>query len=236
MQREVLGRYHMTDPNTWYAQSRSVAGAERPGQPGQTPETTKEPPYYLRSSGPATRTPVFSQTTVFVPRGRVQPRELPLGGRGGDQSGLRQIARAADVGHPADRRPGQTFNAMTNDPRSPSAAHLHEPGWPLGEVRQPADFADGQRSALRGADLHDAAGQHRTGTYPALAYVVSGSASTSASAARCRRPLTRCSPAMRVPTPASYPAARRPQVRRRIPPVARHRRRPTARRPPIRRP
>ena len=110
VQREVLTRYHMTDPNSWFQQSDLWQVPADPTQvtPGQTTETTKagpaEPPYYLSIKWPGDKCPGVQPDGGLRAQPARQPRVLPLGGRGGDQPRLRPVAGAADVGHPADRR------------------------------------------------------------------------------------------------------------------------------------
>ena len=63
VQRQILARYHMTDPDNWYSQSSlwevpndPVAGASA---------QTKEPPFYLSVKWPGDDDPIFSLTSVL---------------------------------------------------------------------------------------------------------------------------------------------------------------------------
>ena len=168
MQREILGRYHMTNPYTWYAQSDlwQVPNAD----PVKANSDAKEPPYYLKSSGPATRKPV-SQTTVFVPRGRSNLASYlaVVAEATSPDYGKLRVLRMSDT-HQIDG-PGQSFNAINNDPK---VAETLQPslkgGGRVGDLRQPADSADGS-GLLYVAPVYTMR-QGNTGSYPALAYVV----------------------------------------------------------------
>lgn len=67
VQREVLGRYHVTSPGVWYGSSDLWQIPPDPVKPGSQ---VKEPPYYLSIKWPGDEAPVFSLTSVFVPSGR----------------------------------------------------------------------------------------------------------------------------------------------------------------------
>ncbi|MET0694902.1 MAG: UPF0182 family protein [Propionibacteriaceae bacterium] len=68
VQRQILARYHMTDPGNWYQQSGLW---EIPNDPviGANSQA-KETPYYLSVKWPGDDRAIFSLTTVYVPRGR----------------------------------------------------------------------------------------------------------------------------------------------------------------------
>ena len=68
VQRSILARYHMTDPYNWYLQSGLW---EVPNDPvGGANSNAKETPYYLSVKWPGDEDPIFSLTSVYVPRGR----------------------------------------------------------------------------------------------------------------------------------------------------------------------
>ena len=67
VQREVLGRYHVTSPGVWYGSSDLW---QIPPDPVKAGTQAKEPPYYLSIKWPGDEAPVFSLTSVFVPSGR----------------------------------------------------------------------------------------------------------------------------------------------------------------------
>ena len=116
VQRQILSRYHMTDPMAWYQQSDLWRVPDDPRA-----KDTKEPAYFLSIKWPGDETSVFSQTTVFVPNEREN-----LGA---------YMAVVADASHPGYGRirvlrlsdthqvpgPNQTFNAIQTDQRVQSS-------------------------------------------------------------------------------------------------------------------
>ncbi len=122
VQRQLLGRYHMIEPYTWYQQSDLWQVPPDPTQttPGQTTEPTArtgpaEPPYYLSIKWPGDDVPVFSQTAVFVPNGRANLASYlaVVAEASSPDYGKLRVLRMSDT-HQIDG-PGQTLNAMTTD-------------------------------------------------------------------------------------------------------------------------
>jgi len=121
VQRQVLARYHMTDPNSWFQQSDLWQVPPDPTQttPGQTTEPTKagpaEPPYYLSIKWPGDSEPVFSQTAVFVPNQRANLASYlsVVAEATSPDYGRLRVLRMSDTQQIAG--PGQTLNAMTTD-------------------------------------------------------------------------------------------------------------------------
>lgn len=66
VQRTMLGRYHVSNPDTWYKQNDLWTV---PSDPVGS-STSSEPAYYLSIKWPGDTKAVFSQTSVFVPNGR----------------------------------------------------------------------------------------------------------------------------------------------------------------------
>lgn len=123
VQRQMLTRYHMTDPNSWYQQSDlwQVPADPVGTMPGQSETGTSaaaEPPYYLSIRWPGENTsPVFSQTAVFVPYGRqnlASYLSVVAEATSPDYGRLR-VLRMSDTQQIAG--PSQTANAMTTDPQ-----------------------------------------------------------------------------------------------------------------------
>ena len=112
VQRQLLGRYHMTDPGAWYQQSDLW---EIPPEPTVANATTKEPPYYLSIRWPNEPQPVFSLTSVFVPKGRQNLASYLAVNADAASPGYGQlrVLRMSDT-HQIDG-PGQTYNAIMND-------------------------------------------------------------------------------------------------------------------------
>ncbi|MCC6496055.1 MAG: UPF0182 family protein [Propionibacteriaceae bacterium] len=122
VQRQVLTRYHMTDPNSWFQKSDLWQVPPDPTTqttPGQTAEATKagpaEPPYYLSIKWPGDEAPVFSQTAVFVPNGRANLASYlsVVAEATSPDYGRLRVLRMSDTQQIAG--PGQTLNAMTTD-------------------------------------------------------------------------------------------------------------------------
>lgn len=113
VQREILARYHVSDPYVWYG---STDLWEIPVDPVQTDAQLREPTYYLSIRWPGDETPVFSQTAVFVPRGRQNLAAylaVNADAASPDYGSLR-ILRMSDT-QQIDG-PGQTQNAITQNP------------------------------------------------------------------------------------------------------------------------
>ncbi len=68
VQREILARYHMTDPGVWYQNSELWRVPEDPLT--DAPAGAKESPYYLSIKWPEDPSAVFSLTSTYVPDGR----------------------------------------------------------------------------------------------------------------------------------------------------------------------
>lgn len=112
VQRELLGRYHVTDPLEWY---RGNDQWDTPVDP-VSPTKQKENPYYLSVKWPGDPGPVFSQTSVFTPRGRDNlAGYLAVDADASSPGyGRLRILRMSDT-RQIDG-PTQTFNEMNNDP------------------------------------------------------------------------------------------------------------------------
>lgn len=113
VQRQMLARYHMTDPGAWYQQSDLW---EIPTEPTQQPTATaKEPPYYLSVKMPGQPKPVFSLTTTFVPKGRQNLASyLAVNADAASPDyGSFRVLRLPDS-HQIDG-PGQSYSAIMSD-------------------------------------------------------------------------------------------------------------------------
>ncbi|HOC12482.1 MAG TPA: UPF0182 family protein [Propionicimonas sp.] len=121
VQRQLLTRYHMTDPNSWYQQSDlwQVPADPTLTTPGQSAETARsgpaEPPYYLSIKWPGDASPVFSQTGVFVPNGRANLASYisVVAEASSPDYGRMRVLRMSDTHQIAG--PSQTLTAMTTD-------------------------------------------------------------------------------------------------------------------------
>lgn len=126
VQRQVLARYHMTDPNAWYQKSDLWQVPNDPtkattttnpttGQSQTQSSTGLEPTYYLSIKWPGDENAVFSQTAVFVPKDRsnlASYLSVVAEATSPDYGKLRVLRMSST--HQVDG-PGQTFNAMTSD-------------------------------------------------------------------------------------------------------------------------
>ncbi|GAA3696791.1 UPF0182 family protein [Zhihengliuella alba] len=65
IQREVLGKYHVTDPDNFY---ESNDAWQVPSDP-TSDEQVKQPPYYLSMKMPKQEEETFSLTSTFIPQG-----------------------------------------------------------------------------------------------------------------------------------------------------------------------
>ncbi|HEX8487971.1 MAG TPA: UPF0182 family protein [Propionibacteriaceae bacterium] len=113
VQREVLARYHVTDPGAWYQQSGLWEVPNDPviGANGGAKET----PYYLSVKWPKDPDPIFSLTSVYVPKGRsnlAAYMAVNADASSPDYGRLR-ILRMSDTTQIDG--PGQTANAMVTN-------------------------------------------------------------------------------------------------------------------------
>ncbi|MFC6360261.1 UPF0182 family protein [Luteococcus peritonei] len=111
VQRQVLGRYHTTNPETWFQQSDLW---EVPNDPVSN-DGQKEAPNYLSIKWPGDKQPVFSQTSVMVPRGRENLGAFVAvnADAASSEYGRMRVLKLSDAQQVAG--PGQTFNAMNTD-------------------------------------------------------------------------------------------------------------------------
>ncbi len=110
VQRQILGRYHMTNPDAWYQQSDLWVVPEDPRS-----ADTKEPAYYLSIKWPGDEMPVFSQTAVFVPNERenLGAYMAVVADAASPDYGKLRVLRLSDT-HQVPG-PNQTFNAIQTD-------------------------------------------------------------------------------------------------------------------------
>lgn len=120
VQRQVLARYHMTDPQAWYQQSDlwqvpADPAATLPGQTDTRGTAAAEPPYYLSIKWPGDSSPVFSETAVFVPYNRQNLASYVsvVAEATSPDYGRLRVLRMSDTQQIAG--PSQTANAMTSD-------------------------------------------------------------------------------------------------------------------------
>ncbi|MHA7860147.1 UPF0182 family membrane protein [Tessaracoccus sp. Y36] len=113
-QREILGRYHTTNPGTWYQQSDVW---QVPNDPIRGSESRqKQPPYFLTIRWPGDDEPVYSNTTVFVPKDRenLSVYLAVNSDADSDDYGRMRVLKLSDAEQIAG--PGQTFNFISTNP------------------------------------------------------------------------------------------------------------------------
>jgi len=110
VQRAMLARYHMTDPNTWYQQSDLWQIPENPQNTG-----SEEPTYFLSIKWPGDTAPVFSQTAVYVPNKRFNLGAYlaVVADASSPKYGTLRALKLSDTQQIAG--PGQTYNAIVTD-------------------------------------------------------------------------------------------------------------------------
>lgn len=112
VQRQLMTRYHTTNPLTWIQGSDVWQVPDDPVKGGGK----KEPPYYLSIKWPGDERPVFSQTATFVPSGRENLRAFMAVNADASSEGYGtiRVLQMEDAHQIAG--PGQTMNAITSDP------------------------------------------------------------------------------------------------------------------------
>lgn len=111
LQRGVLGRYHTTNPDTWFQQSDLW---EVPNDPIEG-HGAKEAPNYLSIKWPGQAAPVFSLTSPMVPRGRENLGAYVAVDADATSKGYGTIRVLKLSDRQQVAGPGQTYNAMQTD-------------------------------------------------------------------------------------------------------------------------
>jgi len=127
VQREVLARYHITEPKDWYSQSDMWIVPPDPLKKADERTRPKEPTYFLSIKWPAASrdgkvvpgdaAPVFSQTTVYTPANRVNLSSYMavVADAASPDYGRLRVLRMSDTQQ--IEGPGQAFNSMTTNDR-----------------------------------------------------------------------------------------------------------------------
>lgn len=113
-QREILGRYHTTSPDTWYRQTDIWQVPNDPVRAGQ--QGLKEPPYFLTIRWPGDESPHFANTTVFVPKDRENLSVYMSVNADAttEDYGRMRVLKLSDAEQIAG--PGQTYNFIATNP------------------------------------------------------------------------------------------------------------------------
>lgn len=124
VQRELLGRYHVTDPGKFYQNTEAWSVPNDP----TSNTAVKQPPYYMSLQMPGQTAPAFQLTTSFIPQSvagsdsrNVLYGYLAADGDAGNQKGvraagygkLRLLALPTNTQVPG---PGQVQNKFVSDP------------------------------------------------------------------------------------------------------------------------
>jgi uncharacterized membrane protein (UPF0182 family) len=170
VQRQVLGRYHVTNPDNWY-QNTSLWEIPKDPIAGAT-SNTLEPPFYLSIKWPSTGEPsTFSLTTAFVPKNRsnLAAYFAVNADASSPQYGKLRVLRMSDSSQIDG--PGQSFNAMTTNEK---VADRLRPF--LNQGASSAAFGNLLTLPVGGGLLYVTPvytqRQGSTGSYPALRFVV----------------------------------------------------------------
>ncbi len=171
VQRQILARYHMTNPDNWYQRS-SLWDVPTDPVAGATSQT-KESPFYLSVKWPGDDGPVFSLTTSYVPdkRSNLAAYMAVNADASSPEYGRMRILQMSDTTQIDG--PGQSFNAMTTNE---AVADRLRPF--LNQGASNATFGNLLTLPVGGGLLYvtpvytQRQGQGSTGSYPALRFVV----------------------------------------------------------------
>ena len=138
VQRELMGRYHVTDAESFYKNDDAWSV---PSDPTRTNSDVKQPPYYLSLQMPGQDSPAFSLTTPFIPfvSQNGEARNVLYGflaadadagtGTDGEKAEsygtLRLLELPTDTAVPG---PGQAQNRFNSDPTVSNALNLLRQG------------------------------------------------------------------------------------------------------------
>lgn len=196
VQRQILGKYHMTDPAVWYQENDLW---EVPVDPVGG-NSSKVPPYYLSVRWPAEQEDNFALTSIYVPSNRSNLAAFMAvnADASSENYGQMRVLRMSDSQQTDG--PGQVFAAMTNDATvADTLLRFQNAGT--------AQVSYGNLLTLPvGGGLLNVMPvyvqrQASTGSYPALQFVIVRFGSTVAIDPTLQGPWTRSSPVMPVPAP-----------------------------------
>jgi uncharacterized membrane protein (UPF0182 family) len=135
VQRAILGRYHVTDPTSWYRGDDSWRTPPDPSSATDTDNTSQQPPYYLTMQLPGQDDPTFSLYSTYIPGSNTaESRGVLTGYLAVDaDAGTTQGAKRPDYGKlrllvlPRDTvvsGPTQVQNQFQSDPTIKSQLNL----------------------------------------------------------------------------------------------------------------
>ncbi len=137
MQRAVLGRYHVTDPTSFYSREDAWTTPNDPTAPANT--ALLQPPYYLTMQMPGQDAPSYSLYSTFIPEARGEQSRNVLRGylavdsdagstdgeRADGYGTLRLLTLPEDDNVPG---PGQVQNQFNGDPSISAALNILKQG------------------------------------------------------------------------------------------------------------
>jgi uncharacterized membrane protein (UPF0182 family) len=136
VQRDLLSRYHVTDPGAFFTQQDYWQVPKDPTESSAGPQV--QPAYYLTLQMPGTTAPSFSLTTTFIPTSGASTRDvltgfLAVNADAGDTSGerassygkLQLLELPRDIVVPG---PGQVQNNINSDTTVSQALNLLRQG------------------------------------------------------------------------------------------------------------
>jgi uncharacterized membrane protein (UPF0182 family) len=113
VQRQILARYHQTDPGTWYRQSSLW---EIPKDPVTAATANSvEQPFYLSVKWPGDPNAIFSLTTAYVPNGRSNLAAYMAVNADASSPDYGKIRILQMSDNTQIDGPGQSFNAITTN-------------------------------------------------------------------------------------------------------------------------
>lgn len=167
VQREVLTRHHMTDPQQWYQRTDLWQVPDDP----VAGQGNKEQPYYLSVKWPGDDEPKFSLTSVYVPNGRSNLAAYMAVNADAASPDYGQIRVLRMSDQTQIDGPGQTFNAMTTNEKVATRLRPY-----LNEGAAKAAYGNLLTLPVGGGLLYVqpvyTERQGSTGAYPALTFVL----------------------------------------------------------------
>jgi uncharacterized membrane protein (UPF0182 family) len=168
VQRQILGRYHVINPDNWY-QNTSLWEIPKDPIAGAT-SNTLEPPFYLSIKWPSDESAVFSLTTAFVPKNRSNLAAYMAVNADASSPQYGQIRILGMSDSSQIDGPGQSFNAMTTN--ETVAERLR----PFQQGTAQSQFGNLLTLPVGGGLLYVTPvytqRQGSTGSYPALRFVI----------------------------------------------------------------
>ena len=80
VQRAILGKYHVSDPASWYQGDDQWKTPTDPSSAAADESNTQQPPYYLTMKLPTQTTPTFSLYSTYIPNSTSSSSNAPLTG------------------------------------------------------------------------------------------------------------------------------------------------------------